>query len=79
MIGMLLSFFTSTTFKRHLNIYLNFAYDFCLPVSDGRKMIFHTQIDFELTHSRQMPPKDRLQIFNQSYIYPKSLSKNKKK
>lgn len=45
------SFFKST-FKRHLNIYLNFVYDFCVPVSDGRKMIFHRQIDFELTHSR---------------------------
>lgn len=42
------SFFKSKTFKRHLNIYLDFAYVFCLFVSEGRRMICHRQIDFGL-------------------------------
>lgn len=42
------SFFKSKTFKQHLNIYLDFAYVFCLFVSEGHKTIFHRQIDFDL-------------------------------
>lgn len=67
------SFFKSKTFKRHLNIYLDFAYVFCLFVSEGRRMICHRQIDFDLMIVNKSPKKKKIYL-TQAYIH--SLSKN---
>lgn len=67
------SFFKSKTFKRHLNIYSDFAYVFCLFVSEGRRMICHRQIDFDLMIVNKSPKKKKIYL-TQAYIH--SLSKN---
>lgn len=68
------SFFKSTTFKRHLNIYSNFTFYLfffvckpCVLFRWSLNVFSHTN-QFRLTHSRLMPQNDRLKYWTKAHI-----------
>lgn len=69
------SFFKSTTFKRHLNIYSNFTFYLfffvckpCVLFRWSLNVFSHTN-QFRLTHSRLMPQNDRLKYWTKVHIF----------